>query len=190
MTKLNDLLSAKKVVASGFSAIEGLADFSKGTDEVDLSTLPASLLAEKGITEYYAPVIPRDSKFSTSQEVIDANLDVQRYHIDVLQEPADLLDYANPLKTIIVTRHKGTIDYIKNELGWVGSRVFDGNVTVDDVKGKHVIGVLPPHLVSECDVYTAISIKDFDYIKDGDLQGGEFKQRAIVNKPIKLTKIG
>lgn len=189
MSKLNNLLSTKKVVASGFPAIAGLGEFSKGTDEVVLSTLPASALAGKGITEYYAPVIPRDSKFATAQDVIDADLDVQQYKIEVLQEPADLLEYANPVKTIIVSRHPGTIDYIHDDLDWFMSKVFDGNVTADDVKGKHVVGTLPPHLVAECDVYTAISIKDFDYTKDGDLAGEDFKQRVLVNKPIKLTKV-
>lgn len=134
-------------------------------------------------------MIPRDSKFTTPQDVIVADLDVQQYKIDVLKEPAELLDYANPLATIVVSRHKGTADYIQNDLNWWGTKVFDGNINVEDVKDKHVIGTLPPHLIAECDVYTAISVKDFDYTKDGDLAGNELKERIMVNKPIKLTKL-
>ncbi|KYG89139.1 hypothetical protein A0U40_14040 [[Bacillus] sp. KCTC 13219] len=185
--KLNQFLNTRKVVASGFPAIAGLSNLSKGTEEVVLSTLPAAQLAAQGITNYYAPVLPRDAKFATSEDIIAADLDVQKYTVQTVDK-IDMVGYANPIDTIVVSRHKGTVDYIQNELDWWGIKVFGGNITAEDVKGKHVIGTLPPHLIAECDVYTAISIKDFDYTKDGDLQGDELKSRIIVNKPIKLTK--
>lgn len=187
MTKLNQLLEAKNVTALGFPAIQGLSNFSKGAEKVVLATLPAAMLLELGIESYYAPIIPRDSKFATAQDIINADLDVQKYVVCKV-EKIEMVKYANPIDAIIVSRHEGTVDYIKNNLGFNGAKVFSGNVTANDVKGKHVIGTLPPHLVSECDVYTAISIKDFDYNVDGDLQGKALQDRIIVSDAIKLSK--
>lgn len=187
MTKLNKLLETKNVTALGFPAVQELSNFSKGTENVVLATLPAATLLEQGIESYYAPIIPRNSKFATAQDIINADLDVQKYNVRKVDK-IEMVEYANPIDTIIVSRHVGTVDYIKNDLGFNGAKVFSGNVTADNVKGKHVVGTLPPHLVSECDVYTAISIKDFDYNKDGDLRDKELQDRIIVSETIKLKE--
>lgn len=188
MTKLNELLETKNVTALGFPAVQELSNFSKGTEKVVLATLPAAELLKQGIESYYAPIIPRNSKFATAQDIIDADLNLQKYNVRKV-EKVETVKYANPIDTIIVSRHVGTVDYIKINLGFNNAKVFSGNVISDDVKGKHVIGTLPPHLVSECDIYTAISINDFDYNKDGDLQGKALQDRIIINNPIKLTLI-
>lgn len=180
--KLNTLLKKFSVNSTGFPAFAGLGEHSneKGVD-VMLSTLPAAVLASQGVTEYYAPVIPRDSKFMTTDDVLKADLDVQEYKIE-----HNVSWNGGAGNTVIVSRHQGTIDYIKNNSGNADVQILDGNITAEDIQGKQVIGTLPPHLITECDAYIAVSIKDFDYAKDGDLQGEELRNRIVFNDPIRL----
>lgn len=181
--KLNQLLNDFKVVASGFPAFAGLAEFAKGENEVVLSTLSPNVLYDQGIKEYYAPVIPRNSKFETTQDIIDADLDVNKYDIYYVES-----DDINYMDNVIVSRHQGTVDYIKGRLIAKRVPVFD-SVTADDIKDKCVIGTLPPHLVAECGAYVAITIKDFDYTKDGDLSGDELNERIVWHNPISVRKL-
>ena len=145
MMKLNELLETKNVTALGFPAVQELSNFSKGTENVVLATLPVATLLEQGIESYYAPIIPRDSKFATAQDIIDADLDVQKYNVRKVDK-IEMVEYANPIDTIIVSRHIGTVDYIKNNLSFNGAKVFSGNVTTDNVKGKH-LSQLPEFLL-------------------------------------------
>ncbi|MET3505553.1 hypothetical protein [Halalkalibacter oceani] len=186
MKTIKQLLSEKKVVASGFEAIKGLSDFSQGTEEVVLSSLSPAILAEQGVTEFYALQLPRGTIFNTSQEIFDADLPVRKYQIEVVDK-LDLIKYSNPDKTVIASRHKGTIDILKKD--WWLAPVFE-NVTAEDIKGKHVVGTLPPHLITECDMYTAVTIKDFDYKKDGDLTDVALSERLVVaSNPIKVKEL-
>ncbi|MDF1510859.1 CRISPR-associated protein Csx16 [Robertmurraya sp. DFI.2.37] len=181
--KLNQLLNDFKVVASGFPAFAGLGEHSKGENKVVLSTLSPNALLEQGIEKYYAPVIPRNSKFETTQDILDADLSVKQYIVYPVDEHATAC-----MDKIIVSRHRGTVDYIKDSMGIDWLPVFD-SVTNDDIKDKHVIGTLPPHLVAECGAYSAISIKDFDYSKDSDLYGAELSQRILWHSPIAIKQI-
>lgn len=178
--KLKELLELKKVVASGFAAIAGLSAYSKGTEEVILSSLAPSVLADQGITEYYALQLPRGAVFSTPEEIIAADLDVRKYRIDTI-------DNADDLDTVIVSRHQGTVDILLDRYGDVP--VYDA-VTSDQITGKHVVGTLPPHLITVVGAYTAVTIRGFDYTKDGDLSGAALTQRLIISdKPITLKEI-
>ena len=47
------------------------------------------------------------------------------------------------IENIIVTRHEGLIEWLKRQ-GITGE--VKASVTVDDIKGKHVIGALPAHI--------------------------------------------
>lgn len=185
--KLSELLATKKVVASGFSAIEGLSAHSKGTEEVVLSSLPPSDLLTQGVTEYYALEIPRGTVFATAEDIIVADLPVRKYMIDLPQGAAYM-------DIVIVSRHKGTVDELLERYEFsVGGgqeiKVLEA-VTADDIRGKHVIGTLPPYLITVVGAYTAVTIKDFDYIKDGDLHGEELAQRMVVaDKPLILREI-
>lgn len=194
MEKLNTLIDGKEVKATGFPAFAGLTN-TEGDADVIISTLPAAVLAEQGIMEYYAPVIPRNSVFNTTDDVLAADLDVKKYRIAVLTDK-QVYPYQDPFNTVIVSRHQGTIDYICNHLPWdaLGDDallppILSGNVTADDIINKLVIGTLPPHLVSECMAYQAVTVKNFDYAKDGDLTGDELAERIVVSPPIELTEI-
>lgn len=188
MLKLNDLLNTKKVVSTGFPAIAGLGEYSKGDDEVILSSLSPAILADQGVTEYYALELPRGTVFKTTEDIINANPPVRKYKIEVVNH-LDYLGYANPIDTVIASRHQGTIDVLHQPHLWQWAKVYE-SVTADDIKGKHVVGTLPPHLIKECDMYTAVTVKDFDYNKEGDLCGKELEDRLVIAKnPIKVKEV-
>jgi len=177
--KLNSILN-NKVIAYGFAAFKGLEAHSnpEGT-EVVISTLSPAVMADMGIYTYYAPVLPRNTIFTSTEDIIAADLDAQL--VNVLTCPAWDKDLSN---IVIVSRHQGTIDLLKSM--YPDAQVLSGNVTPDDIKGLHVIGTLPPHLIQYCKSYRAVTIKDFDYTKDGDLSGDELLQRIVISNPIRV----
>lgn len=182
MKRLNDVLNTCKVTAFGYPAIQELAGMSNPDGpEAVISTLPAAVMRGKGICTYYAPVVPRDSKFAVGQDIVDADLGIQE--VTVMAYPS--WDDVNQDKIVIVTRHAGTMEIIKSM--YPDAPVLDGNVTADDIKGCHVIGVLPPHLVAECRSFRAVSIRDYDYVTDGDLSGDALRDRIFITEPITVT---
>lgn len=178
--KIKELLATKKVNATGFAAIAALSEYSDGTEEAILSSLPPAVLAAQGVTEYYALQIPRDSKYETAKEIIEANLPVRKYQIIPSVDTSGMT-------AVIVNRHKGTIEILKEM--FPKAEVLE-QVTAEEIAGKHVVGGLPPHLITAAGAYTSASIANFDYAKDGDLTGEELKERLIVAKnPITVKEI-
>lgn len=179
MMTIKDLLATKQVNASGFEAIVELSEHSKGTEDAVLSSLPPAVLASQGVTEYYALQIPRGSVFKTAEEIIEANLPVRKYAIKT--------DVDANMETVIVNRHQGTIEILKDM--FPGAEVLE-QVTEEEIAGKHVVGGLPPHLMTAAGAFTSAYIKGFDYAKDGDLSGDELKERLVVaDKPITIEEI-
>ncbi|AMQ66523.1 hypothetical protein BH753_gp041 [Bacillus phage Shbh1] len=178
--KIKELLATKKVNASGFAAIAELSKHSKGTEEVVLSSLAPSVLAEQGVIEYYALQLPRGMVFNTAEEIIEADLPVRKYRIDTDVN-------ADGLEVVVISRHQGTVDLLKQQ--YPNAVVLD-QISAEDIAGKHVVGTLPPHLITSAGAYTAVTIANFDYTKDGDLSGVELKERlTISDKPIKVKEI-
>ena len=164
--KLNDLLKNYTVSIKSFPAFKELENHCKKYSElIHLCTGPADILLDEGITEYYTPIIPRGSVFKTSKEIIDADLDVTKYRIKVLEElDADA-------ETIIVSRHWAAIDKA-HELYPDVKTILLGNVTKNDISCKNVVGVLPPQLIPFVSSYTALSIRDYN-ASEGDLSKEE-----------------
>ena len=183
MTKLQDVLNAFGVTGMGFEVMYGLAQHSQhgvggDSSNVVVSTLPAAVMAAKGIKTYFAPQFERGQVFETTEELIKANPTVNFFAITNGDEYTE---------TIIVSRHGGTVEILKEK--YPDAEVLTGNVNAETVKGKHVVGTLPPHLVSECALYTHVGIKDFDYNKDGDIKGTELLERIEINEPIGLDLV-
>lgn len=178
--KLSNLLESKNIVAYGFASLVGLSDHSKGTEKVVLSSLAPSLLVEKGVTDYYALELPRGVVFNTTEDIIKADPNVRRFSI---QQGISI----SGLETIIVSRHKGTVDILR-EL-YPDSQVKEA-VTEKDIEGKHVVGTLPPHLIIYAAAYTAATIPDFDYTKDSDLAGDELRKRLVIsNQALRVIEL-
>ena len=184
--RIKDLLAGRYVTTSGFKAMEELGEgrASEFFSNAHLSTLPAPLILEKGIKAYFSPRLERGQVFDTAEEILEANPKIDGYKIIDKFSGDDLLNIKD---TIIVSRHQGTIDILKDM--HPNAKVYSGNVSANDIKDKHVIGNLPPFLIAECALYTPVMIKDFDYTKDGDLKGDELKDRFELGTPIKLKRI-
>lgn len=182
MNQLTNLLNLNKgnVKVLGFPALAGLTpDVEENEKTIYVSTLPAAQMLAKGISNYYAPVIPRGSKFDVTQDVLDAPIEL----ISISAETVDDIKLTD--EVIIVTQHKATIDVLKSMYSNVHA-VYDGNVTSNDVFSKNVVGVLPPSLISSCAKYKAYSISGYDAGVDGDLNTEETTKRLIANDTIKL----
>lgn len=182
MTNIKTVLATFKVTGLGFPAIQDLGEYGLGDEEeVVVSTLSPSILKEQGVTSYFAPQFERGQVFKTAEEIIEANIPLNYYTIK------DVDGADKSLEIVIVSRHQGTVDILLRDLG-KDTPVLSGSVHVSDIEGKNVIGTLPPHLVVECALYTPVTIKDFDYNKDGDLQGEELKERIQIGEPISLKE--
>jgi len=131
------------------------------------------------IYTYYATVLPRNTIFNTPEEVMRADLDAQL--VNVLTCPAW---EANKKGVVIVTRHHGTLDILKSM--YPNAVVYTGDIGAEDIACLDVIGTLPPHLIQYCKSYRAVTIKNFDYTKDGDLSGDELKSRIVISNPIRV----
>ena len=177
--KLNDLLSIAKfrVLPGTFPAVAAYAATAEGPLQGAFGTLAGAL--NSGFTgAFIAPVLPRDLRLNTSSEVFDANLDYNVVKIEKIEEQI--------VPDAIVSRHAGTVEILQAQYGQ-DLPVLSGNLSEEEVKGKFVVGTLPPHLAGECKGYIPVRIANFDYSKDGDLGGKELRERLIVDSPIKVT---
>lgn len=178
--KLNELVKTHKLSVQSFPAFKQLETLSNQNGQVlELATIAPNFMLEQGKGVYYSPVIPRDSKFTSAQDIIDADLDVQQIvvmHYPVVDENRDDI--------IIASRHQGTVDILLKQ--YPNATVL-ATVTPDVIKGMHVVGTLPPSLCSFAKSYTAVTIKDFDYNKDGDLKGQELLDRIQISAPVNVS---
>ena len=176
--KLNELLN-KNLEVYGFESFKGLQKLSnpKGEKTI-LSTLSPAIMLGMGIDEYYAPVLPRGTVFNETQQIIDADLVANLVHVEYAPE-IDRND-----SVVIATRHQGTVDILST---MYPNHIILDTVTIDDIQGKKVVGTLPPALIQYAAAYIAVTIKGFDYAKDGDLRGSELADRLEISKPISVT---
>lgn len=179
--KLNDIATLNTITAYGFKTFKDYAatySNGKGKNNVIISTLSPAVMAEQGITVYYAPELPRGTVYNTAEDVYNADLVLN--HVTVFAAPdVNALGYA---KVLIVSRHPGTIDILKEM--YPDAYVLNGNVTPEDIMDAFVVGTLPPHSIQYVKAYRAVTINDFDYVRDGDLQGKELQRRLHICNPI------
>lgn len=180
MLKLNEVAKENNIVAYGFQALKDYAVEKKTPNtenKIVISSLSPAVMLEMGISSYYAPVLPRGTVFNTAEDVYNADLSLN--HVIVFSAPGYNMGYSTSL---IVSRHIGTIEILKGM--YPDALVIDGNVSGDDIKGAFVVGTLPPHLIQYAKAYQAVTINDFDYSKDGDLNGEELLKRLHISDPI------
>lgn len=178
--KLNDLATTNVLApATGtFAAIAAYAakyGQAEGGQKVVIATMAAAMASN--IEEFYSPVLPRGLRLNTAEEVLKADLDAQRVRIE------EAPDAGEP--EIIISGHVGTREVLMERFPW--ATVIEGNVSPDDIANKVVAGTLPPHLVSATAAYIAAQVIDFDYSKDGDLQGGELRERLVIRSAVRVT---
>lgn len=177
--KLNDLLTIAKfrVLPGTFPAISAYAEMAKGPLQGAFGTLAGAL--NSGFTgAFIAPVLPRDLRLNTSDEVFSADLDYVVVEIEKIEDSI--------VPEVIASRHAGTVEFLQSQYGQ-DLPVLSGNLTEEEVKGKFIIGTLPPHLAAECAGYIPVRIANFDYSKDSDLTGDELRERLVIDSPVKVT---
>ena len=160
-----------------FPAVSAYAETAEGTEEAFFGTL-AGALASNFEGEFVSPILPRGLRLNTSNEVFEADLDYNIVQIEKLNSEEVSPD-------IIISGHAGTVEILQSR--YPEAKVVSGNVTPEEVKGKVVVGTLPPHLAAEAAGYIPVRIANFDYSRDGDLAGDELRERLIVDSPVKVT---
>lgn len=85
--------------------------------------------------------------------------------------------FARPL---VVTRHAGLVDYLREEFGLDGVEVVD-HATPEQVRGRVVIGVLPAHLAAETLVHVEIPLDMSRAVRGAELDAAAM--RAIASHP-------
>lgn len=172
------MLKNNKIKAYGFQALKDYASNShKYGMPVIVSSLSPAIMAEMGIMEYYALVLPRGTVLTSAQDVFNADLNVNKIIVQWEDREEDI-------EEIIVSRHNGTIEILKEM--YPNATVFKGNINPEDINGKFVIGTLPPHLIQYAYAYQAVTINNFDYCKDKDLTGKELQERIHISRPISV----
>jgi hypothetical protein len=139
-----------------------------------LGTLSAALQA-KTIGAFFTPILPRGLKLTTAQDVWDADLDAGCLRVD-------LVEYEAP--NLIVSRHPATIKMLRER--WPSATVLDGDVSVDQVRGKVVAGTLPPQLVTEVSSYRPVWVGQYDAIAESDVDDVE---RITMGHPVRVSKV-
>lgn len=179
--KLNKVLEKSNITVYGFRAFKELDILSNknGGNKVIATDSPAIMIG-RDIHSYYAPVLPRNTVFNTVDDIINADLDLQLVSVSNYQS----WDNIDIDKIVIVSRHAGTIAILKDM--YANARVLSGNLSCEDIKNCHVIGTLPPYLISYCSSYRAVTINNFDYAIDADLQGQELLDRIVIHEPISV----
>lgn len=176
MKKLNGAIKHNNLTVYGFPAFKALEDRSnKEGYDIVLSTLAPGVMMDMGISVYCSPILPRGVVFNTPEEIIAADLDVV---ITTVLHAPDIEPNSN---VVIVSRHQGTVDILKD---MYPNHTVLASITPDDILDKKVVGTLPPTLIQYARTYRAVTIKDFDHTKDGDLAGQELKERMILTEPI------
>lgn len=141
---------------------------------IRVGTLAAALQA-KYLGPFFAPVLPRGLKLATAQEVWDADLDAGCFRVD-------LAEYETP--DLIVSRHPATIKILRER--WPSATVLDGDVSVDQVKGKVVAGTLPPQLVTELASYRPVWVENYDASAESDVEDAN---QVTIGHPVRVSRV-
>jgi putative CRISPR-associated protein (TIGR02620 family) len=122
------------------------------------------------------------------QEIDDGTCEpsVYDWHVKLVNSKKD--EYA---ETIVVTRHKALLEFLKE-----GSYAYYGDIpviehaTVEDVKGKHVVGVLPMHLACHAASITEVILDIPPELRGVELSTDQLREcyRGIATYRVEVTE--
>jgi len=82
------------------------------------------------------------------------------------------------MKKIIVTRHRGLVEYLKEE-GIVGDDIeIISHATPENVRGRHVIGVLPHSLSCLTESFTEVPLRLPAELRGKELTANDVRKYA------------
>jgi hypothetical protein len=90
-------------------------------------------------------------------------------------------------EVVILSRHKATTEMLK--LMFPEAKVIEGNATIEDIKGKNLVGVIPPYLAAEAKTCTSYVIKNYNFAVDGDLDMASTLKRGKLMSTISVELI-
>ena len=90
---------------------------------------------------------------------------------------------------IVVTRHKGLVEWLRQK-GFIGEdvRVIE-HATVDDVRGEVVVGVLPLHLAAEAEEVWAVELNIPPEMRGKELTAADIDRFAGAIRRYKVVEI-
>jgi len=178
--KLSELFENFYVKCSGFPAFVKLEDRNILTDNsirVFLSTNSPAIMAERAINTYYAPVIPRGSIFKTADEILNADLSVNKVTVHFVT------DISRDDHVLICSRHAEAVEVLK--LMFPNGRV-QSSISQKAIEGMKVVGTLPPHLIQFCDGYKAVTIRRSVRDMNGNVIKEELMDRIQLHRSISV----
>ena len=174
--KLNGLVASHYCQIYGFPAFKELENHcDKSGEKVIIATDSPATMLDRGVQVYFAPVLQRNTIYHSAREILVADLDVNVVMTVFAPEITSDDD------VIIASRHHGTVELLKNMFP---KHTVLGTVTPEQIRNTDVVGTLPPHLIGCCRRYKPATIKDFNYVTDGDISGNELKDRLMMGKTI------
>lgn len=91
--------------------------------------------------------------------------------------------------TVIVTRHQGLVDYLIAEAIVPADAHVIAHATPEDLRDKHVVGVLPHNLSCLCASYTEIPLQLTPEMRGRELSEEEVREVAGEPATYKVTKL-
>lgn len=90
---------------------------------------------------------------------------------------------------VVVTRHPALVEYLR-EQGLVDENAqVVAHATVDDVRGRHVFGVLPLHLAANADCVTEVPLNLPQELRGTELSLEQVRQYAGTVTTYRVTRV-
>lgn len=184
MIKLRDFVQQHNVrQIYGFPAFLQLKEYSNQNSNnfAILSTLSPALMLEKGIKEYFYPILPRGAVFDNAEDILKSDLELVHVKTEEVEE------IKNTDSVTIVSGHQETIKYLKKE--FPNHEIFSQSIEKRDIDGKNVVGTLPANLAQYAKKYKPCVVENYDAAQETDLKNEEFNTRFRLLNTIKVTVI-
>ena len=89
---------------------------------------------------------------------------------------------------IVVTRHSGLVDYMISRGIIDESTPVISHATVDDIRGKHVIGIIPIWLAVYADKMTIIKLRIPESMRNTELTLRQIERFASMPRTYRVNK--
>lgn len=154
---------------------------------MDLATVATTdsagvVFEQYGACEYLGVNMPRNTRIETTEQFLDLveskEITFSKYSVKSAKIEGEV---------VILSRHKATTEILK--LMFAEAKVIEGNATIDDVKNKNIVGVIPPHLAAEAKTCTSYVIENYNFAVDGDLDMASTLKRGKLMSTISVELV-
>jgi putative CRISPR-associated protein (TIGR02620 family) len=96
------------------------------------------------------------------------------------------MDNGSPL---VVTRHQSLVDYLRETGIIAGDAEVVAQVTADQVRGRHVVGILPLHLAALASQVTVVPLEVPPDLRGVELSLDQIRQYAGKVQAFRVTSV-